>query len=175
MVNSPAHAPALDSTFAALADPTRRAILARLALGEATVGELAQPFAVSLPAISKHLRVLETAGLMAREKDGRIHRCRLVAAPLHAAADWLLFYHRFWDGSFDSLAAYLSKAPDCWSPPPPPPPSPSPSAASPLPPAPAPSPPGPTRACSSSGGDPPASPPPSLRSISAPAAPPASA
>ena len=109
MVNSPALTPALDSTFSALADPTRRAILARLALGEATVGELAQPFAVSLPAISKHLRVLEDAGLMARHKEGRIHRCRLVATPLHAAADWLLFYQRFWEGTFDSLADYLAQ------------------------------------------------------------------
>ena len=112
MVNSPAPARALDSTFSALADPTRRAILARLARGEATVGELARPFAVSLPAISKHLRVLEDAGLMARHKDGRTHRCRLVAAPLHAAADWLLFYQRFWEGTFDSLADYLAREPD---------------------------------------------------------------
>ena len=109
MVNSQALAPALDSTFSALADPTRRAILARLALGEATVGELARPFAVSLPAISKHLRILEDAGLMARHKDGRTHRCHLVAATLHAAAGWLLFYQRFWEGTFDSLADYLAR------------------------------------------------------------------
>jgi DNA-binding transcriptional ArsR family regulator len=106
MVNS--LAPALDATFGALADPTRRAILARLARGEATVTELAQPFQVSLPAISKHLRVLETAGLLAREKRGRIHRCRLVAAPLHDAAQWLLFYERLWEGTFDSLAAFFA-------------------------------------------------------------------
>ena len=110
MVNSPPLL--LDATFSALADPTRRAILARLALGEATAGELASPFAVSLPAISKHLRVLEDAGLMARYKDGRHHRCRLVAAPLHAAADWLLSYQRFWEGTFDSLADYLARETD---------------------------------------------------------------
>ena len=112
MVNSSGTGVALDATFAALADPTRRAILARLALGEASVGELASPFQVSLPAISKHLRVLESAGLMAREREGRVHRCRLVAGPLHAAADWLLFYRRFWEGSFDSLADYLAKETD---------------------------------------------------------------
>src|SRR6187549_3759719 len=96
----------LSTTFGALADPTRRAILARLARGEATVTELAQPFQVSLPAISKHLRVLEAAGLLARQKQGRIHRCRLVAAPLHDAAQWLLFHERLWEGTFDSLAAF---------------------------------------------------------------------
>ena len=99
----------LDATFSALSDPTRRAILARLAMSEATVGELAKPFDVSLPAISKHLRVLEGAGLMTRQREGRIHRCRLVAAPLHAAAEWLLFYQRFWEGSFDSLADFLAR------------------------------------------------------------------
>src|SRR5687768_2384815 len=110
MVNS--QAMTLDATFSALSDPTRRAILARLAMSEATVGELAKPFDVSLPAISKHLRVLEGAGLMTREKEGRIHRCRLVAAPLHAAAEWILFYRRFWEGSFDSLAEFLEKERD---------------------------------------------------------------
>jgi DNA-binding transcriptional ArsR family regulator len=98
----------LDATFGALADPTRRAILARLALGEATVTELASPFNVSLPAISKHLRVLERAGLMARRKDGRIHHCRLAPGPLQNATEWLAFYRRFWDGQLDSLAAYLA-------------------------------------------------------------------
>lgn len=110
MVNYPA--PQLDATFSALADPTRRAILARLALGETSVTELARPFPISLPAISKHLRILEGAGLMARERRGRTHRCRLVAAPLHAAADWLLFYRRFWEGSFDSLSEYLASGDD---------------------------------------------------------------
>ena len=106
MVNDPSTA--LSATFGALADPTRRAILARLALGDASVTELAKPFPVSLPAISKHLRILEHAGLLAREKHGRVHRCRLVAAPLHDAAEWLLFYRRFWEGTFDSLAAFLA-------------------------------------------------------------------
>ena len=110
MVNS--QAMTLDATFSALSDPTRRAILARLALGAATVGELAEPFAISPPAISKHLRVLEGAGLMTREKEGRVHRCRLAPAPLHAAAEWLLFYQRFWDGTLDSLADYLAKETD---------------------------------------------------------------
>ena len=111
MVN---HPPArLDATFSALADPTRRAILARLAMGEATVSELARPFAVSLPAVSKHLKVLEDAGLMTREKQGRVHRCHLVAAPLQAAAEWLLFYRRFWEGTLDSLAGYLASEPEC--------------------------------------------------------------
>jgi DNA-binding transcriptional ArsR family regulator len=100
----------LDSTFAALADPTRRAILARLAQGEATVTELAAPFQVSLPAISKHLRVLEQAGLLAREKEGRMHRCRLVAQPMQHAATWLTNYQQFWAGQFDSLANYLEES-----------------------------------------------------------------
>lgn len=107
--------PMLDATFSALADPTRRAILSRLALGGATVTELARPFDVSLPAISKHLRVLEDAGLMARERRGRTHHCRLVAAPLRAASDWLLFYQRFWEGSFDSLAEFLASDSDASS------------------------------------------------------------
>ena len=101
-------APALDATFSALADPTRRAILARLAMGDATVTELARPFQVSLPAISRHLRVLEEAGLMARDRQGRTHRGRLAAGPLHAATDWLLFYRGFWEGTFDALAEYLA-------------------------------------------------------------------
>jgi len=110
MVNysAPGAAPALDATFSALADPTRRAILARLATGEATVTELARPFSISLPAISKHLRVLEDAGLLNRQKQGRIHRCRLVVGPLHEAAEWLLFYRRLWEGTFDSLAAFFA-------------------------------------------------------------------
>jgi DNA-binding transcriptional ArsR family regulator len=99
----------LDATFAALADPTRRAILARLALGEASVTELAEPFSISLPAISKHLRVLERAGLLAREKDGRIYRCHLVAEPLKGAAEWIARYQRFWQEQFDNLAEYLNE------------------------------------------------------------------
>lgn len=100
----------LDLTFGALADPTRRAILARLALGEATVGELARPFAVSRPAISKHLRVLERAGLVQRARDGRISRCGLDAAPMREAAAWVERYRRFWEGQLDSLQRYVEQA-----------------------------------------------------------------
>jgi len=97
----------LDATFGALADPTRRAILARLARGEAMVTELAEPFAMSLPAISKHLRVLESAGLLQREIDGRIHRCRLAAEPMKDAAAWIAPYRAFWETQFDALEKYL--------------------------------------------------------------------
>jgi DNA-binding transcriptional ArsR family regulator len=100
-------AEALDRTFAALSDPTRRAILARLVQGDASVSELAAPFAMSLPAISKHLRVLEQAGLVERTKDGRVHRLRLVAQPLHQAASWIAHYQRFWDQQLAALAGYL--------------------------------------------------------------------
>ena len=99
--------PLLDATFGALADPTRRAILARLAQGHAMVTELAEPFRVSLPAISKHLRVLESAGLLHREIDGRVHRCRLAAAPMKDAAAWIAQYRAFWESQFDALAKYL--------------------------------------------------------------------
>ena len=104
-------AAALDATFAALADPTRRAILARLARGRATVGELARPFEVSPPAISKHLRALEVAGLIAREKQGRVHHIRLVPRRLREAAEWIDHYERFWRGRLDALQAYLEKDP----------------------------------------------------------------
>jgi DNA-binding transcriptional ArsR family regulator len=97
----------LNTTFAALADPTRRAILARLASGEASVMELAEPFAMSLPAISKHLKVLERAGLIARGREAQWRPCRLEAGPLKDAADWLEEYRRFWEQSFDRLDAYL--------------------------------------------------------------------
>jgi DNA-binding transcriptional ArsR family regulator len=97
----------LDATFGALADPTRRAILARLAQGEAMVKELAEPFRVSLPAISKHVRVLEAAGLLEREIDGRVHRCRLAAQPMKNAAAWIEQYRAFWELQFDVLAKYL--------------------------------------------------------------------
>jgi DNA-binding transcriptional ArsR family regulator len=97
----------LDRTFAALADPTRRAILARLARGETTVGELARPFQVSLPAVSKHLRVLERAGLLRQEKEGRVRRCRLEAGPMGEAADWIERYRDFWEGRLEALAEYL--------------------------------------------------------------------
>jgi DNA-binding transcriptional ArsR family regulator len=97
----------LDATFGALSDPTRRAILARLRRGEAMVTELAEPFGVSLPAISKHLRVLESAGLLHREIDGRVHRCRLAAKPMKNAAAWIEQYRVFWESQFDALANYL--------------------------------------------------------------------
>jgi DNA-binding transcriptional ArsR family regulator len=97
----------LSTTFAALADPTRRAILARLALGEVSVMELAEPFAMSLPAVSKHLKVLERAGLVARGREAQWRPCRLDAGPLKDAADWLEYYRRFWDRSLDRLEAYL--------------------------------------------------------------------
>jgi DNA-binding transcriptional ArsR family regulator len=100
---------ALDQTFAALADSTRRAMLARLAQGEASVGELAAPHAMSLPAISKHLKVLERAGLVNRRKDGRVHRCSLDAAPMAAAMDWIEFHRNFWQARFDALEEYLNK------------------------------------------------------------------
>ncbi|MBI3451342.1 MAG: winged helix-turn-helix transcriptional regulator [Rhodospirillales bacterium] len=101
----------LDSTFAALADPTRRAILARLTLGEASVGEIAEPFAMSLPAVSKHLKVLETAGLLKRERDGRVLRCRLDAAPIAGIASWIEDFRRFWHGQFDRLDEFLKAIP----------------------------------------------------------------
>ena len=97
----------LDRTFAALSDGTRRAIVARLAKGEATVGELAQPFDMSLPAVSKHLRVLEQAGLVAKRHDGRQVHCRLLGAPMKEAADWLERYSEFWTRTLDRLEAYL--------------------------------------------------------------------
>jgi DNA-binding transcriptional ArsR family regulator len=99
----------LDATFAALADPTRRAILSRLTTGELTVTELAAPFHVSLPAISKHLRVLERARLLVREKDGRIRRCHLSARPLRDADRWMARYRRFWEASFRRLDAVLEE------------------------------------------------------------------
>jgi DNA-binding transcriptional ArsR family regulator len=99
----------LGATFAALADPTRRAILERLAHGEASVTELAEPFQVSLPAISKQLRVLEQAGLLIREKEGRVRRCRLDAEPMKEAAEWLARYRRYWERQLDSLADYLNE------------------------------------------------------------------
>jgi len=93
----------LTSTFAALADPTRRAILARLSAGEATVRELAEPFPISVQAVSKHLKVLEQAGLITRGRSAQLRPSRLRGAPLHEAADWLDQYRRFWEGSFDRL------------------------------------------------------------------------
>jgi DNA-binding transcriptional ArsR family regulator len=97
----------LTATFAALADPTRRAILARLASGETSVTELAEPFEMSLPAISKHLKVLERAGLIARGREAQWRPCRLEAGPLKDAAKWIEHYRRFWEQSFDRLEVYL--------------------------------------------------------------------
>jgi DNA-binding transcriptional ArsR family regulator len=97
----------LSTTFAALADPTRRAILARLASGEKSVNELAEPFDMSLPAVSKHLKVLERAGLIARGREAQWRPCRLEAAPLKDISNWVERYRRFWEESFDRLDAYL--------------------------------------------------------------------
>ena len=104
MVN---YSQSLDFTFAALSDATRRGILARLAAGETSVSELARPYDMSLPAVSKHLRVLESAGLVTRRKDGRVQHCNLVAAPMKSAAEWIEHYRRFWEAQFDSLARFL--------------------------------------------------------------------
>jgi DNA-binding transcriptional ArsR family regulator len=99
----------LSMTFATLADPTRRAILARLASGEATVNELAKPFALSLPAISKHLKVLERAGLISRGRAAQWRPCRLQARPLKEVAEWVEAYRRFWEESFERLDEYLKE------------------------------------------------------------------
>ena len=99
----------LDATFAALADPTRRAILSRLASGEASVTELAEPFAMSMPAISKHLKVLERAGLIARGREAQWRPCRLKAAPLKDVSLWVESYRQFWEQSFDRLDSYLNE------------------------------------------------------------------
>ena len=100
----------LSMTFAALADPTRRAILARLTLGETSVGDLAEPFDMSLPAVSKHLKVLERAGLIARGREAQRRPCRLAAEPLHEVSDWVATYRRFWEQRLDQLEAYLMEA-----------------------------------------------------------------
>lgn len=102
----------LSTTFSALADPTRRAILARLSSGEATVNELAQPFAMSLPAVSKHLKVLERAGLISRGREAQWRPCRLDPGPLRELDTWLAMYRPFWDESFDRLADYLGQRDD---------------------------------------------------------------
>lgn len=108
MLNTDA-ADTLSLTFAALADPTRRAILARLSEGEATVGELAAPFAMSLPAVSRHLKVLAKAGLIRQGRDAQWRPCALEAAPLQQANDWIEHYRRFWEQSFDRLDDYLKE------------------------------------------------------------------
>jgi DNA-binding transcriptional ArsR family regulator len=99
----------LDATFAALADPTRRAILARLASGEASVSELAEPFAMTQPAVSKHLKVLEQAGLISRRRDAQRRPRRLEAEPLAEATEWLVGYRQFWEGSFERLDDLLAE------------------------------------------------------------------
>ncbi len=99
----------LSITLSALADPTRRAILARLSQGEATVNELAAPFDISLPAVSRHLKVLETAGLILRGREAQWRPCRLEAEPLKAVDNWLERYRRLWEGSFDKMDAYLAQ------------------------------------------------------------------
>lgn len=107
MVRQSVKSDALDSVFSALSHPTRRAVLSRLARGEASVGELAAPFDISPPAMSRHLRVLEEAGLIERHLDGRVHRLQLVAAPLRGAAGWIAEYADFWSQQFDSLGKFL--------------------------------------------------------------------
>lgn len=104
VVNDSRH---LDAVFSALSDPTRRAIVARLTRGTSTVTGLAGQFPMSLPAVSKHLKVLERAGLLVREIDGRVHRCRLGGAPLAGAAAWIEYHRKFWSGTLDSLSDYM--------------------------------------------------------------------
>lgn len=99
----------LDATFGALADPTRRSILEKLIGGESSVTALAEPFDMSLPAVSKHLRVLEKAGLLTQEKDGRVRRCRVDAAPMKEVAEWIGQYRKFWEEQLDSLAGYIDR------------------------------------------------------------------
>ena len=101
----------LGSTFSALADPTRRAIVERLTRGDVSVGELAEPFDMSLPAISKHLSVLEDAGLLVRTKEGRVRHCRLIEEPLRDALEWIATYGSFWEGRLDSLGEFLARSP----------------------------------------------------------------
>jgi DNA-binding transcriptional ArsR family regulator len=100
----------LDLTFGALADPTRRAILASLMLGQASISELAKPYRMSLPAVMKHIQVLQDAGLVSQKKTGRTRHCRLAAKPLGDAEQWISQYRAFWEGTFDSLERYLLKS-----------------------------------------------------------------
>ena len=100
----------LDLIFSALSDATRRTMLQRLAVGEMSVMELAEPFDMSKPAITKHLKVLEKAGLLRRQIMGRVHRCRLVPQPLGEAAEWIAFYEQFWNAKFDALDQYFKRA-----------------------------------------------------------------
>ncbi|NDQ56600.1 MAG: helix-turn-helix transcriptional regulator [Acidipila sp.] len=101
---------ALDSTFGALADPVRRAVLARLAQGVSSVSKLAAPFSISLPGFAKHIRVLERAGLVSSEKDGRIRRCRLDPQAMSEAAEWISHYREFWEAQFDALSEHLAES-----------------------------------------------------------------
>jgi DNA-binding transcriptional ArsR family regulator len=100
----------LDAVFAALSDPTRRQIVQRLTAGETSVSELAEPFEMSLPAVSKHLAVLEDAGLVVRERRGQTRYCRLLPEPMQGALEWIARYGRFWEDQFDSLAEYLAES-----------------------------------------------------------------
>ena len=109
------YSPRLDAVFQALSDPTRRAMLHALAAGDRTISELAAPFDISLAGASKHIQTLERAGLIQREVQGRVHTCRLDARPLHAGAEWLRHYERFWTGKLDALEALL-KAEDAAKP-----------------------------------------------------------
>ena len=102
----------LDATFGALSDATRRSILEHLAKGERTIGELAAGYEMSLPAVSKHIRVLQRAGLAEIERDGRVRRCTLVAEPMRAASEWITRYREYWEESFDRLARYLDETLD---------------------------------------------------------------
>jgi DNA-binding transcriptional ArsR family regulator len=110
MLNHMVKSESLDATFGALSDPIRRAIVERLTRGEASVGELAEPFDVSLPAISRHLTVLEDAGLLVRMKEGRTRRCRLVQEPMREALEWIASYGRFWESQLDSLERFLAES-----------------------------------------------------------------
>jgi DNA-binding transcriptional ArsR family regulator len=110
MLNQMVKDSSLDATFGALSDPTRRAIVERLTRGEASVGELAEPFEISLPAISKHLTVLEEAGLLVRTKEGRNRRCRLVEEPIGEVLQWIASYGSFWEGQLDSLERHLAES-----------------------------------------------------------------
>ena len=102
----------MDAVFTALADSTRRGMISRLAEGPATIGELGRPFAISKPAVTKHVKMLEKAGLVSRKKDGRIHRCKLNPKPMKQAEDWIEKHRRFWQASLDSLARYLVETND---------------------------------------------------------------
>ena len=102
----------MSAVFMALADATRRGMITRLSEGPATIGELGRPYAISKPAVTRHVKVLERAGLVSRKKDGRIHRCKLNPAPMKTAEDWIEKHRKFWEASLDSLASYLEETND---------------------------------------------------------------